>query len=60
MQSDTYTTAYTYDQYGNMISQTNPQGHTATYEYSSEYNHAYLTSKTDVVSGQDITDYNPF
>jgi RHS repeat-associated protein len=53
--SDTYATTYTYDQYGNMTSVTNPQGHTTTYEYSADYDHAYLTSQTDMVSGQEIT-----
>jgi YD repeat-containing protein len=52
---DTYATTYTHDQYGNMTSVTNPQGHTTTYEYSADYDHAYLTSQTDMVDGQEIT-----
>ena len=52
---DTYATTYTFDQYGNMISVTNPQGHTTTYGYSPSYGYAYLTSQTDIVSGQEIT-----
>jgi RHS repeat-associated protein len=53
--SDVYTTTYTYDQYGNVTAVTNPQGHTTTYEYSPDYYCAYVTSKTDIVSGQEIT-----
>ncbi|MBU7010470.1 MAG: RHS repeat protein, partial [Theionarchaea archaeon] len=50
-----YTTNFAYDTYGNMTSLTNTEGHNTTFAYSAEYQHAYLTSKTNMVDGQEIT-----
>jgi RHS repeat-associated protein len=50
-----YITGYTHDTYGNTTSITNAEGHTTTFEYSADYHHAYLTSRTDMVDGQEIS-----
>ena len=48
-------TSYTYDQYGNMITSTDPLGRTTYYQYSSTYNHAYLTQSSIIAAGQNIS-----
>jgi RHS repeat-associated protein len=50
-----YTSSYTHDSHGNLTSTINAEGHTTTYEYSADYQHAYLTSRRNIVDGQEIT-----
>ncbi|MGA2876475.1 MAG: hypothetical protein ABSE82_13170, partial [Nitrososphaerales archaeon] len=46
---------FKYDLYGNTISSTDPLGRANYYQYSSTYNHAYLTQQSILASGQNIS-----
>ncbi|MGI0085323.1 MAG: hypothetical protein ACREBQ_09605, partial [Nitrososphaerales archaeon] len=48
-------TSYTYDPYGNALTSTDGLGRTTYFQYSSTYDHAYLTQQSLVVSGQNAS-----
>ncbi|WP_240419510.1 hypothetical protein [Paenibacillus periandrae] len=52
----TNTTSYTYDNYGNVLSTTNPVGHLREYTYSSTFPSLPVTAKT-TVSGVLVNDF---
>ncbi|MDG6906751.1 MAG: RHS repeat-associated core domain-containing protein, partial [Nitrososphaerota archaeon] len=47
--------SYSYDQYGNMLTSTDPLGRTTYLQYSSTYNSAYLTQKSIMVGTQNVS-----
>ncbi len=47
--------SYTYDDYGNQMTSTDPLGRTTYNQYSSTYDHAYLTQSSIEVSGKNIS-----
>lgn len=48
----------TYDQYGNLLTSTNALGYTTYYQYSSTYDHAYVTQESIIADGvNDSTTY---
>jgi YD repeat-containing protein len=53
--SDTYTTAATYDVYGNITSFTDADSSTVTFTYSPVYSYAYLTEVSTIVGADTIT-----
>lgn len=60
---DSYTTSMQYDTYGNITSVTDPESHTITFTYASEYSHAYMTEISASTGSETITtkatyDYN--
>ena len=47
--------SYAYDQYGNQLSATDPLGRTTFFQYSSTYDHAYMTQQSIIVSGKNVS-----
>ena len=48
-------TDHAYDQYGNVLSTTDADGHTTYYSYSAAYDSAYLTKESTLAGSQNVT-----
>ncbi len=55
---ESYTTSFTVDSYGNVVSATDAEGNTTTISYSATYNHAYPTTYTSPLGATISIAYN--